>query len=472
MLTEEEARRVIQRVLALSQAEDVEVRLNAQETSHLRFARNSPSTSGFFSDHSLTVESSFGLRSASATVNQLDDATLLDVVRRSEALARLAPEDPEHVPGLGPQTYPAVMGFDPRAEEAAEEHMARGTALCIERARARGLVAAGFSTLELGTSVIGNRRGLFGYTRASRASFSMTARTGKDGLAPDAMRSSIDPTKPPAPDGDQGASGSISSGSGWASSVAGSASGIDYAGCAATAIDKAVASREPRELPPGKYLTILEPSCVATLVGSLIFDMDARNADEGRSFFSAPEGKNRIGEQLFPGAIDIASDPSDREVPGTPWGADGLPQASRRWIERGRVATLGCDRFWAQKQGREAIPWPSNILMQGGQGSLQDLIAGTARGVLITSFWYIRDVDPRTLLLTGLTRDGVFWIENGKIAFPVRNFRWNDSPVRVLKNVEAMSRSARVLERNGDGNVRVPALRVKDFELTSVSDAV
>lgn len=467
MLTEEEARRVVQRVLAVSQAEDVEIRLRAEETSHLRFARNSPSTSGFFADQSLTVESSFGLRSASATVNQLDDATLLEVVRRSEALARLAPEDPEHMPGLGPQTYPAVTGYDARAAESPEEHMARGTALCIEQARARGLVAAGFSTLELDASVIGNRRGLFGYTRSSRASFSLTARTGKDGLAPDAMRSAIDPTKPPAPDGDQGASGS-----GWASSVAGSVAGLDYAGCAATAIDKAVRSREPRDLPPGKYLTILEPSCVATLVGSLIFDMDARSADEGRSFFSAPEGKSRLGEQLFPDSIDISSDPSDREVPGMPWGADGLPQASRRWIERGRVASLSCDRFWAQKQQREAIPGPSNILMAGGQGSVRDLIAGTERGVLITSFWYIRDVDPRTLLLTGLTRDGVFWIEDGKIAYPVRNFRWNDSPVRVLKNVEAMSQSARVLERNGDGSVRVPALRVKDFELTSVSDAV
>ncbi len=467
MLTEDEGRRVVQRVLSLSQAEDVEIRLRAEETSHLRFARNSPSTSGFFADQSLTVESSFGKRSASATVNQLDDATLLDVVRRSEALARLAPEDPEHMPGLGPQVYPAVTGYDASAAESPEEHMARGTALCISEARARGLVAAGFSTLELEARVIGNRRGLFGHTRSSRASFSITARTGVDGLAPDALRSVIDPTKPPLRDGAEGATGS-----GWASSVAGSAAGLDYAGCAATAIDKAVRSREPRELPPGKYLTILEPSCVASLVASLIFDMDARSADEGRSFFSASEGKSRLGEQLFPEAIDIASDPSDGEVPGLPWGADGLPQAPRRWIERGRVATLGCDRFWAQKQGREPIAPPSNLLMQGGQGSLQDLIAGTARGVLITSFWYIRDVDPRTLLLTGLTRDGVFWIEDGKIAHPVRNFRWNDSPVRVLKNVEAMSRSARVLERNGDGSVRVPALRVKDFELTSVSDAV
>jgi predicted Zn-dependent protease len=467
MLTEDEARRVIQRVLALSRADDVEVRLSSDETSHLRFARNTPSTSGCYADHVLTVESSFGQRSASATVNQLDDATLEDVVRRSEALARLAPEDPEHMPSLEPQVYPVVAGYDARAAEAPAAQLARGTALCIEQARARGLVAAGFSTLEVGTDVIGNRRGLFGYCRSSRASFSMTARTGADGLKPDAMRSAVDPQVPPVAEARAGAGGS-----GWASSVSTSVAGLDYAGSAAVALDKAMRSREPRALAPGKYLTVLEPSCVADLVDSLISDMDTRSADEGRSFFSAPLGKNRLGEQLFPEAIDIASDPSDREVPGMPWGQDGLPQAARRWIERGRIATLGCDRFWASKQGREPIPAPANILMQGGQGSLQDLIAGTARGVLITSFWYIREVDPRTLLLTGLTRDGVFWIEDGKIAYPIRNFRWNNSPVQVLKNVEAMSRSARVEARGGGGSIRVPALRVRDFELTSVSDAV
>jgi predicted Zn-dependent protease len=111
--------------------------------------------------------------------------------------------------------------------------------------------------------------------------------------------------------------------------------------------------------------------------------------------------------------------------------------------------------------------------MEGGSGSLDDLIASTQRGVLITSLWYIRFVDPKTLLLTGLTRDGVFWIQNGKIAHPVSNFRWNDSPIRVLKNVEAMTASARTSPREGTAtNIWVPALRVKEFELSSVSDAV
>jgi predicted Zn-dependent protease len=462
-VTEEEARRVVQRVLASSQADEVEVSLQSEQATNLRFARNSLSTSGFYSDQTLRVESRFGKRRASATVNQLDDASLTAAVRRSEALARFAPEDPEAMPSLGPQVYPSVNTYDPRAAEAPAEAMARGTAHCIEQAQAKGLVAAGFSSLDVTTEVIANGRGLFGWCRSSSASFSTTVRT-PEGLAPDAMRSAVDPARPRAV---------AAGGSGWASSVGNSIAGLDYAGCSAISIEKALRSASPRAIEPGKYLTILEPTWVASLVESLISDMDARSADEGRSFFSAAGGKNREGEQLFPESVDISSNPLDPAVPGLPWGGDRLPQQARQWIERGRVRSLSCDRFWAQKQGREPIPAPSNTLMQGGQGTLADLIASTPRGVLITSLWYIREVDPRTLLLTGLTRDGVFWIEDGKIAYPIKNFRWNNSPVQVLKNIDAMSRSVRVSAREDNFNgMRVPALRVKDFELTSISDAV
>jgi predicted Zn-dependent protease len=201
--------------------------------------------------------------------------------------------------------------------------------------------------------------------------------------------------------------------------------------------------------------------------------MDARSADEGRNFFSAPGGKNRQGEQLLPENVSIVSDPTATSAPGLPWEGEGQAQRRREWVQKGRVSTLACDRFWAEKTGREAIPGPSNILMSGGQGSLADLIASTERGVLITSFWYIRMVDPRTLLLTGLTRDGVFWIEGGKLAYPIKNFRWNNSPVQVLKNIDAMSAAVRVSPRaDGFAGMSVPALRVKDFELSSASDAV
>jgi predicted Zn-dependent protease len=220
-------------------------------------------------------------------------------------------------------------------------------------------------------------------------------------------------------------------------------------------------------------VTILEPACVASLMQLLLLTMSARSADEGRSFFSAPGGKTKVGQQLFPESVSIKSDPSDPAAPGAPWGEGGVPQLPRTWIDGGRVQTLSHDRFWAQKQGREAVPPPSNLLMAGGQGSVLDLIASTERGVLITSLWYIRFVDPRTLLLTGLTRDGVFWVENGKISHPVTNFRWNDSPIRVLENIEAMTETRRTSTREQIAtNICVPALRVKEFELSSVSDAV
>ncbi len=443
MLSKEEGQRWVEQALAASRADDAMVTLQATEATHLRFARNAPSTSGRQSDHTLTVRSSFGQKSASATVNQLDAATLKEAVERSEQLAKLAPDNPEQMPDLGAQRYAEVAAYDPRLLETGAADLVRGSALAVDSARELGLSAAGYSEASATASWIGNRRGLLGYHRATEASFSETVRTPAFG------------------------------GSGWAMGVGNAVSDVDYARCSATAIAKAQSSMKPRPLAPGKYVTILEPSCVASLMQMLMFTMNARSADEGRSFFAEPGGKTKLGQRLFPESVTIRSDPAAALAPGSPWSDSGLPQAPRTWIDRGKVETLFCERFWAQKTGREAIPPASNLLMSGGSGSLDDLIARTPRGVLITSLFYIRFVDPRTLLLTGLTRDGVFWIEGGKISHPVTNFRWNESPIRVLQNVDALTSSLRTSPReSAASNVSVPALRVKEFELSSVSDAV
>jgi predicted Zn-dependent protease len=444
MLSKEEGHDVIQQVIAASHADDVLVTLVASDVTHLRYARNTPSTSGQQSDCVLTVQSTFGKKSASATVNQLDAATLAAVVERSEQLARLAPDNPEQMPGLGPQSYPSVAAFDEALLESGATDIVRGSALCIDQARAHGLTAAGFSEANATASWVGNRRGLSGHHRSTEAAFSQTVR------------------------GDAGTGGS-----GWGAGVGNSVSAVDYARCSSVSIQKAQASKNPRALAPGKYVTILEPSCVASLMSILALSMNARSAEEGRSYFSEPGGKTKLGRKLFPESVSIRSDPSSALAPGMPWGEEALPQAPRTWIDGGRLTSLFCERFWAQKQEREAVPPPANLLMSGGQGSLDELIADTPRGVLITSLFYIRFVDPRTLLLTGLTRDGVFWIENGKVSHPVTNFRWNESPVRVLENVEAMTAAVRTPPRESmDSTVVVPALRVKEFELSSVSDAV
>jgi predicted Zn-dependent protease len=443
MLTEAEGRKIIEQVLATSRADDVTVTLEASNVAHLRYARNTPSTSGEQSDQVLSVQSTFGKKSASATVNQLDPSTLGEVVRRSEQLALLGPDDPERMPGLGPQAYPAVAAYDEAVLATGATDIVRGTALCIEQARAAGLSAAGYSEATATASWVGNRRGLSGYHRATEASFSQTVRTADAG------------------------------GSGWSAGVGNAVSAIDYGRCGAVSIAKAQASAGPRPLAPGKYVTILEPSCVASLMQMLMFSMNQRSAEEGRSFFSEPGGKTKLGRQLFPESISIRSDPSSSLAPGAPWGQEELPQVPRTWIEQGKLASLYCERFWADKRQREPVPPPSNVLMSGGKGSLDELIADTTQGVLITSLFYIRVVDPRTLLLTGLTRDGVFWIEKGKISHPVTNFRWNESPARVLGKVDAMTAAVRAAPRESMATtLSVPALRVKEFELSSVSDAV
>jgi predicted Zn-dependent protease len=445
VLTRDEAKALVGKILSRSKADEAEVQLSGGTVTHLRFARNSPSTSGSSSGPSVTVTSSFGKKRGAVTVNQVDDDTLAQAVARSEEMARLAPDDPEFMPGLPAQEYAEVSAFfDTTAKEAAGR-MAKGVASCIDAARAKDFVAAGFARAAAEYESRGNSRGLFAYHRSTEASFSATART---------------------PDG---------TGSGWAGQVARRIEEIDYAAAAKVAVEKAAASQKPRELKPGKYVAILEPSCVANMVAALGMGMDRRRADEGRSFFAARKkgGGTRLGEKLFGAQVDIRSDPKDERCPSRPWGDDGLPQTARTWIDRGKVETLACDRYWATQQKTDPVPRPTNLLMAGGKGTLADLIRSTRKGVLVTSFWYIRFVDPQTLLFTGLTRDGVFWIENGEIAHPVNNFRWNESPVAVLKKAEAMSAAELVSPRGGDSPFTVvPALRVSEFNFSSISDAV
>jgi len=174
--------------------------------------------------------------------------------------------------------------------------------------------------------------------------------------------------------------------------------------------------------------------------------------------------------QVFPEFVNLTSDPADPDAPGAPWGEDGMPTRKTAWIENGVVKNLRYSRFWAQKQGKEPVPAPANLILRGGNASLEDLISSTEKGILVTRFWYIRDVDQMSMLMTGLTRDGTFWIENGKIVRPVKNFRFNESPVAMLKNIQLMSKPVRI--QNGPFANLIPALKVKEFTFSSLSDAV
>jgi predicted Zn-dependent protease len=442
LLTKEAARAILNKVLSYTKADESEVKLNGTEGGNLRYARNSVSTSGGFSKNTLVVSSSFGKKSGVATINEFDDASLEKVVRRSEELAKLAPENPEYVPFLGPQKYAEAKTFYASTAAITPKERTDAIAESLKIAKDNKQVAAGFLENNNGFAAMMNSHGLFAYDTATNVAFNVTLRT-QDGK-----------------------------GSGYASKGYNDFSKLDVKKATATAAFKAGASATAKAIEPGKYTVILDPAALSVLLENLIYALDARSADEGRSFMSKAGGKTKLGEKLVDERVTIYSDPFDAELPGSTWAQDGRPHEKINWIDKGVIQNLYASRYWAQKTGIKPIPAPERIIMKGGTASLEDLIKGTDKGILVTRLWYIRSVDPQTLLYTGLTRDGTFYIENGKIAFPVKNFRFNESPIIMLNNIDEIGIPERCVSGESDSHYLLPPLRIRDFTFTSLSDAV
>ena len=441
-LSRGDAQELIQKVLGFSKADEASVAIEGGPYAHLRFANNEVTTSGEVGNVVVTVVSAFGKRSGSASVNQFDDASLERAVRQSEETARFAPEDPEYLPMLGAQQFPAINAWDDAVASIEPAYRAEVAKQAIAQAKPRNSKIAGFLTNAARFQAIGNSRGLFAHHRQTELTYSNTVRT-TDGT-----------------------------GSGWAGNNGEFLQRFDPVRMAKTAVEKAVMSVRPREVPPGTYPTILEPSALADLIFYLGFQMDARSADEGRSFFTAKGGGNKVGQQVFHPRVVIKTDPSDLRAPALPFASEGLPSRKINWVDQGILKTLDYSRYWAQKQEKEPTPEPGNLIMEGGTGTVDDLIKQTKRALLVTRLWYIRFVDPQTVLLTGLTRDGTFMIENGRVAYPVKNFRWNDSPVSVLNKIEAMSQAVRARGSEAeDFPIVCPAVRTQ-FTFSSLSDAI
>lgn len=439
LLSRQSAKEILDRVLAHSKAEEIEASLSSGNAGNLRFACNVPTTSG--GNHSLTlsITSVLGKRVGQYSTTDMDNASIKKAVERSEELAHLAPESPEYMPRLGPQQYRESPAYDEATLAVSPADRAAIAGEAIDAARAQKLVAAGYYENSEGFNAMANNHGLFAYQRMSNAYYTLTVRT-EDGQ-----------------------------GSGWSAATSYRASDIDPKSLTARSIEKAVRSHNPATIEPGTYQVILEPSAAGDMLSLLQWNLDRRAADEGRSYFSDPTAGTTIGQKLFGDNITIYSDPVHPAVPSTPWGEDGLPLDRTLWVEKGTLKNLAVSRYWAQQKGLAPLPFGSNIIMEGEEHSLDDLVASTDHGLLITSFWYIRQVDPRSILFTGLTRDGVFLIENGKIVRPVINLRWNESPAAIYKQVEMMSRPERIVTREGNSPMLAPALKIKEFHFTSVS---
>jgi predicted Zn-dependent protease len=442
ILTEAEAKALLQKVLSYSKADECEVNLMGEERGNLRYARNEVSTSGSTINKNLVVQSSFGKKVGTATIDEFDDASLEKVVRRAEELAQLAPENPEYVGVLGPQTYVKSTGFFDSTAGISPATRADAVDKSLQLARAQKLTAAGFLQDYRGYSAMMNSKGLFAYYPSTNVNFSLTVRTD-DGK-----------------------------GSGYVARGYSDVSKLDTAAATRIAMQKAQGSAAARAIEPGKYTVILEPTAAVVLLEYLMWGMDARSADEGRSYFSKTGGKSRLGDKIVDERVTLYSDPTNAELPASPWSGDGQPQNKTMWIDKGVVKNLSYSRYWAQKQGKKSLPYPNNMIMAGGSSSLEEMIKSTQRGILVTKLWYIREVDPQTILLTGLTRDGTFYIENGKIKHPVKNFRFNESPVIMLNNLEALGKPERVVSTESDQNYLIPPMKIREFTFTSLSDAV
>jgi predicted Zn-dependent protease len=444
-LSREEAQQLAARILAFSEAEQARVNISSGETGNTRFAVNQISTAGDVMNATATVTSAFGRRVASSTTNAFDDESLERVVRTSEQLARLSPENPEYLGELGAQQYVEADSVFDSTANLSPERRAAAVAAVTAAADERGLQSTGFLVHTTGSSAVASSAGLFAYNADSRLNFTTTVRT---------------------PDG---------TGSGWAGVGLNDFEELDAAGLGARAIEKAERPRNPRAVEPGRWTVVMEPTAVANMVGLMMNSLNARSADEGRSFFSKPGGGNRIGERFLDERVTIWSDPADPRLFTAPFTGDGLPNRREVWVRAGVLETLNYDRFWAQRSNREPNGFPAGYYMDGGDASVDDMIRATERGLLLTRLWYIRGVDPRTILFTGLTRDGTFLIENGRITAPVKNLRWNESPIFMLNNVELMGRPVRISPSESSGTgpaVVVPPLKVRDFNFTSLSDAV
>ncbi len=434
--TKEEAKQILEKALSFSTADTCEINLNGSESGNIRYARNTVSTAGHRSNQNLVVQSSYGNKSGTATIDEFDDASLEKVVKRAEELAQLSPENPEFMEPLGPQNYDESVTYSDSTAKITPEYRANVAASSINPASAKDVTAAGFLNDSAGFSAMMNSKGLFAYNQSTNANFTVTMRTN-DGT-----------------------------GSGWVTRDVNDINKFDPVEASQIAMDKAIMSREAKAIEPGKYTVILEPAASIGLLQNMFGSFNARTADEGRSFMSKEGGGTKLGEKIVDERINIWSDPLHPEVPTGTWNGAGQALKKMNWVENGVVKNLAYSRYWAKEKGVDPVPFPANGIMEGGDASLEDLIKDTKKGILVTRLWYIRNVDPQTLLYTGLTRDGTFFIENGKIKHPVKNFRFNESPIIMLNNLETLGQQVRI-----NGNL-IPYMKVRDFTFTSLSDAV
>ncbi|WP_033293608.1 metallopeptidase TldD-related protein [Amycolatopsis jejuensis] len=431
---------------------------------NLRWANNNLTTNGQMSFRTLTVVSVVdGDRAGVETgvVTSLDEAA--ELVRSADAAARNAAPSDEASPLVEPYEHDDDWKADtPGTSAAIFEGFAPALAQAFEQCERDELKLFGFAEHRMTSTFLGTSTGL-------RRRFDQpTGHVMITGKSPDLSRSA------------------------WIGSPTRDFTEVDLPAEVDRLRQRLEWAESKIELPPGRYETILAPAAVADLVVHAYVEADARRADEGRSVFaSTAGGGNRIGERLSDLPLCLYSDPAEHGLECAPFDIvtgsvltsgmqsvfdNGQPVSATRWVEDGRLANLVRSRSWARQTGTKPQPFITNVMLSGGEGgpSLDDMVAGTERGLLVMSLWYLREVDPKSLLLTGLTRDGVYLVENGRVRGAVNNFRFNESPIDLLGRLTEVGRTEPTLGRESHdflSRTAMPPIRVPDFTMSSVSQA-
>lgn len=437
-----EMRRIAEKIFKLSEADETEVDVSAVTSALTRFANNTIHQNVAEQGITISVRAVVDGRTARASTNKTDEESLRRVTAAALELAQVQPRNPNLLPMLGPQKLQKVDRFAAKTAAATPADRARAVTRVCQMAERNKQTTAGIFSTGLSEFALANSRGLFEYYEDTRAEFSVTM------LEKDS--------------------------SGWAKATSARVDEIDPLALAERASKKAADSRSPREVPPGQYTAILEPPAVLDLVGFLFYDFAGTCVHDQRSCFTG-----RMGKKLFGENISIWDDVYHPLQLGAPFDGEGMPRQRVRLVDRGVPVNLVYSRATAKQMKKKptghgfSLPTedgeaPFNLVFSGGNASTEEMIRSTERGLLITRLWYIREVDPYKKVLTGMTRDGTFLVENGRVAGAVRNFRFNQSIIDMLANVEMMDPAVRASGEESFDMV-VPAMKVRDFHFTEVT---
>jgi predicted Zn-dependent protease len=441
-LSRQRAEEIFGQVLKYSTAEETEVMVSSSSLALTRFANNTIHQNVAEENTTLSVRVVAEGRMARASTNKFDEVSIRQICEAALVLARLQPPDPDLLPMPGPQTYRAVNRFFRETADLSPATRAATVASVIKRAEKSRLTAAG--VFSCGASAYGlfNSRGLSAFHEETLAEFSVTM-LGREG-------------------------------SGWAKKTSPYWPELEPPGLAERAAQKALNSRKPGEIPPGKHTVVLEPAAVLDLLGFFVLDFSGLAVHEKRSCLTG-----RVGERVFGENITLRDDVYHPSQTGAPFDGEGVPRQRVTILEHGVVKNLVYARQTAhimetQPTGHgfplpnEFGEAPMNIVMDGERTSVEDMVRSTAKGLLVTRFWYIREVDPYQKILTGMTRDGTFWIEDGQVRQAIKNLRFNQSVVEMLRQVEMMGQSQRTAGEESFEMV-VPAMKIREFNFSSLT---